>query len=324
MGTAEIRENIDLLVREVGPREGFQIEKASIPTLEKVRLIDLLARSGLRDIQVTSFVNPNAVPQMADAEELVGMLTSYEGVRYSATVLNRRGLERALATGTVSFDPRVVCSASEAFSVRNLRRTVEEVLAALPESLSLYREIGVESVSVGVNAAFGCNWSGPVAPTTVMELVEKLVGIAEEWKFEISEVYLADTMGWANPDGVKWLVKEIQKQWPGKPVGLHLHDTRGMGIANAYAALECGVLRLDSSIGGLGGCPFGGSLGASGNIATEELVSMCDQLGVRTGVDIDRLLVAASAAEEIVGHQLPGKILRGGTLGKTEPAPVSG
>lgn len=308
------REGIDLVVREVGPREGFQIETKLVPAEEKARLIRALAQCRLPEIQVTSFVSPKWVPQMADAERVVELLEPVEGVRFVATALNRKGVERAAATRKVSIDAIVSCSASERFSVRNVNRTTAEVLSSLPERIALYKTLGLTEAVLSVNAAFGCNWSGEVGRERVLSLVAQLWQVATDNGLAVKEISLADTMGWADPRKVRAMIASVQREWPGTAIGLHLHDTRGMGLANAYVAIESGVQRLDAAIGGLGGCPFAGRPGASGNIATEDLVHMCDRLGVRTGVDCAKLVEAATLAEEIVGRALPGRVMHGGLL----------
>ena len=307
-------DNVDLMVREVGPREGFQIEPRLVPAEEKVRLISALAECHLPEIQVTSFVSPKWVPQMADAERVVELLAPVEGVRYVATALNRKGVERAAATGKVAIDAIVSCSASESFSLRNVNRTTAQVLSGLPERIELYKTLGLRDSVLSVNAAFGCNWSGQVELGRVLSLITQLWEVATACGLGVKEISLADTMGWADPAKVREMVAAVQREWAGIAIGLHLHDTRGMGLANAYAAIEGGVHRLDAAVGGLGGCPFAGRPGASGNIATEDLVHMCDRLGVRTGVDCDGLVEVGRLAEEIVGHTLPGKVMRGGLL----------
>lgn len=301
-------------LREVGPREGFQIEPRVYPTDEKVRLIERLAQTGLPEIEVTSFVRPDRVPQMADAEELVAKLRVFPGVRYSAVYLNARGLERALATGKLQLRHSLTVSASEAFSIRNSNMTLEQRFDHLEALAEMFRQRGVSDVRLGVSTAFGCNYEGDITLDRVMALLDRLDECARRHGLAVSEIWLLDTMGWANPEQVTRSVNAIREKWPGVPIGLHLHDTRGLGIANAYAGLKAGATLFDASVGGMGGCPFAGNEGAAGNIATEEFVFLCNEIGVQTGVDLDALIEVVGMAESIVGHPLPSKLKSGGTL----------
>lgn len=301
-------------IKEEGPREGFQYEKAVIPTARKIELIDALSRTGIDTIQVVSFVNPKAVPGQADAEEVVAGITPQPGVTYVGLWLNGRGYERAVATGRLSRNGGLQHSASAKFLKRNQNRTMDEQTAAQHEWCELYKKAGGGLDRAVIMAAFGCNFEGDVPVQRVIDLVGKLLEIAEEHNLKVPRLQIADTMAWATPASVKRVVGALQDKYPDYPVALHLHDTRGMGIANAYAGLEMGVEHFDGSIAGLGGCPFAGHQGAAGNVATEDLVFMLHEMGVETGIDLDALIECALLAEDIVGHPLPASVMKGGSL----------
>ena len=301
-------------INEEGPREGFQFEKHAIPTERKIALIDALSDTGLEQINIVSFVNPKAVPGMADAADVVRGITPRPGVRYTALWLNARGFERAVALDRLTNEGIVQLSASEPFLQRNQNRTHAQQRADQEAMAALYRAHGVPLTGGFVMAAFGCNFAGDVPIARVVELVGELVEIAAGDGVVLPRVTLGDTMAWATPLAVKRTVSAVRDAFPSLDVGLHLHDTRGMGIANAYAGLELGVSHFDASVAGLGGCPFAGHAGAAGNVCTEDLVFLCDEMGIRTGIDLDRLIACARLAEEIVGHPLPGSVMRGGPL----------
>jgi len=303
-----------IAIHEVGPREGMQIEKKPIDTAEKIRLVDMLSACNFPEIEVTSFVSPKWVPQMADAEELVAGIKTRPGTAYTGIYLNSQGMVRALKTNKLSVFGKLSITASEAFSKKNTNRTLEETLLEADERIAAAREWNVSVTEIGVMSAFGCNYQGDIAPQFVVSLIERLVDTAHEHELPIELIQLADTMGWANPLSVRRLVGAVQDKWPDYKINLHLHDTRGMGLANAFAAMEMGVDDFDSAVGGLGGCPYAGFKDAPGNIATEDLVHMCHEIGVETGVDLERVIEVAREAERIVGHPLPGKVLRGGHL----------
>ncbi|MBD3728194.1 MAG: hydroxymethylglutaryl-CoA lyase [Sphingomonadales bacterium] len=301
-------------IHEEGPREGFQIEPGPIATARKVELIDALARTGLDHIQVVSFVNPKRVPGMADADEVVAALTPVEGVQYSALWLNQQGLLRALAHPGLTLEGKLTLYASPAFLMKNQNRTPDEQLAAQPELLRMYLHYGVPVRSGFVTAAFGCNFEGDIPPARVVELITRQREIAREQDVVLDHFGLADTMGWANPQLVRRVVGAVRDAHPDISLSLHLHDTRGLGLANALAGLEMGVDRFDTAVAGLGGCPFAALKGAAGNICTEDFVLLCEEMGIDTGVDLDALIECARLAEDIVGHPLPGKVKAGGSL----------
>jgi hydroxymethylglutaryl-CoA lyase len=303
-----------ITIREVGPREGFQFEKGPIPTDRKIELVDALSETGLRYIQVTSFVSPKWVPQMADADEITARFKKVPGVEYDALFLNDRGLERALASGVYRFTGQLTTVASDVFAKKNTNKTVDELIAAIPSRIALYKQHGIPTRVVGVQAAFGCNYQGDVPLEQVLRVVGAAIDVTADHGERIEEIRLSDTMGWANPLQMKRTIAAVQDRWPSAAITLHLHDTRATAMANALAGLELGVSSFDSSVGGLGGCPFASHKGSAGNIVTEDLAFMCEEMGIETGVDIEKLIACAALAEDVVGHPLPSKLLRGGTL----------
>jgi hydroxymethylglutaryl-CoA lyase len=303
-----------IAINEEGPREGFQIEPGPIPTVRKIELIDALGKTGLKRIQIVSFVNPKRVPGMADAEAVVAGIRREPGVAYTGLWLNDKGFERALATGRLDLRGTVVLSASEPFLMRNQNRTAAQQLAEQHDMVELYKRHAVPVEHGGIMAAFGCNFAGEIAPGHVADLVGRILDLAERHEVKLETVMLADTMAWATPQSIKRTVGAVLERYPEIDLALHLHDTRGMGIANAYAGLEMGVTRYDASVAGLGGCPFAGHAGAAGNVCTEDLVFMCDEMGIETGIDLEALSECARLAEDIVGHGLPGSVMTGGSL----------
>lgn len=301
-------------IKEEGPREGFQIEPGPIPTARKISLVDALSDTGLRHIQVTSFVHPDKVPGMADAEAVVAGLTPRAGVHYGGLWLNRRGLERAIATGRLSLEGKLTLYASNAFLKRNQNRTPQQQIAAQPELIAMYQAHGIPVRTGFVTAAFGCNFEGDVPVDRVVALVADMRAIARDAGETLSLIGLGDTMAWATPERIRRVVGAVREANPDVALSLHLHDTRGLGLANAYAGLEMGVAHFDAAVAGLGGCPFAAHAGAAGNICTEDFVAMCEEMGIETGVDLDALIDCARLAEEIVGHPLPGKVKTGGSL----------
>ncbi len=297
---------------EVGPREGFQFEGIGDPHRisvdRKVELIERLSRCGLRRLQIVSFVHPRIVPQMADAEEICRRVRPAPGVELTGIYLNDTGLNRALAAPGLTLVPELFLSASESFARRNQKRSFAEDAAMQRQLAALYQAHGLAVDTANVMVAFGCNYEGEVPLARVLDQVCLLGEIAAGAGGQLRHVLLADTMGWANPVQIATTVAAFNHKFPGIELGLHLHDTRGLGIANVYAALSAGVARFDTAVGGLGGCPFAGIAGAAGNVATEEVVFLCRQLGIETGIDLEALVGCATLAEEIVGHALPGKL----------------
>jgi len=308
-------------INEEGPREGFQFEKGPIPTARKIELVDALSKTGLKQIQVCSFVNPKNVPGMADAEDVVKGFTRQPGVRYTALWLNDRGLERALATGKLDVRGSIALTASETFLKRNQNRTMKENIEAQHATLRMYQERSVPVERGSIMSAFGCNFEGDIPLARVLALAQQVLDLAAEHGCTIRVFSLADTMAWATPVAIRKTVGAMREKFPQLRLALHLHDTRGMGIANAYAGLEMGVDIFDASVAGLGGCPFAAHKGAAGNVCTEDLVFLCEEMGIDTGVNLEALIEAARLAEDVVGHPLPGSIMRGGSLSSLRARP---
>jgi len=303
-----------ITIHELGPREGMQIEKEPIATSEKIRLIDMLSECHFHEIEVTSFVSPKWVPQMADAEDVVNGFKRHEGTLYTCVYLNTQGLQRAVMTKKLDVEGSLSVTASEAFSLKNTNRKIDQTFEETEKRIESFQRFNVKASEVSVMAAFGCNYQGDIAPDHVVSLVSRLMSMAADHGIDIRMIQLADTMGWANPMSIRRLVGKVQDKWPDKKINLHLHDTRGLGLSNALAAMEMGVDDFDSAVAGLGGCPYAGFKDAPGNIATEDLVHLCQEIGVDTGVNLERLIEVAREAEGIVRHPLPGKVMRGGYL----------
>lgn len=300
-------------IDEEGPREGFQIERNIVPTLDKVRFIEALADTGLKQVQAVSFVNPKRVPNMADAEEVARQLTRRPGVEYTATWLNVRGLERALAT-PLDVNGKLLVCASEAFERSNTNKSRIDALNEQSRMLEVYREHNVPLKSAIVSTAFGCNIEGDIPITVVLDSIASLLEVIAEQGLTLPYLRVADTVGWATPNSVARVVGSIRERWPELRLGLHLHDTRGTGIANAWMGMSMGIADFDTACAGLGGCPFAGHKGAAGNICTEDLVFLCQEMGIETGVDLEALIECARMAEGIFGRELPGKVMHGGSL----------
>ena len=297
-----MKARIDIV--EVSPRDGLQNEATLLTTDDKVELVDRAVRAGARRVEVTSFVNPARVPQMADADELMAALPRHEGVRYAGLVMNRRGLDRALAANVDEIN--VVVVATDTFCGRNQGMTTAQACDTATELVQAARTSGVFT-TVTVGASFGCPFEGEVPMARLREVLTRV------WDARPDELALADTIGVAVPSDVTerlTLAREITDSRT--PLRLHLHDTRHTGVANAVAAVQAGVTTLDASIGGAGGCPFAPA--ATGNVATEDLVYLFDRMGQPTGLDLEVLTSAASWLEHRLGKQLPGALLRAGTF----------
>jgi hydroxymethylglutaryl-CoA lyase len=295
-------------LREVGPREGLQSIAAPLPLERKLELIDLLSQTGLRSIEVTSFVRADLVPQMADAPELVQRLPHREGVAYTALYLNPSGFARAEETGCLQNQGWIYTASSDIFLRANNNTSRAGVRESVPKWLAAFAAAGKQLYGVMISAAFGSNEEGSIAPAVTADAAGDLVRALKGHGAAPQEICLADTTGWGNPRSVTDLVKIMRAAHPGVKVSLHLHDTRGSGMANVYAGLECGVDIFETSVGGLGGCPF--AKGAAGNVPTEDVANLCEQLGIRTGVDLAKLAEAALCAERLVGRELPGKFYK--------------
>jgi hydroxymethylglutaryl-CoA lyase len=292
-------------LREVGPRDGFQNEPETIATADKVRLIDLLSASGLSRLEVTAFVRPEVIPQLADAEEVLAAVERRDGVAFSVLIPNERGLERALGMRDRFDEINVFLSASETHNRKNVNRSIEQSLAGLEATLATAREAGLRCEGV-ISTSFGCPYEGEVPPDRVFGIAERLVAAG------CAEVGFGDTTGMANPRQVREFFAAARGRLAGTELTAHFHNTRGQGLANAFAALEEGVDSFEASFGELGGCPV--PPGATGNVSSEDLVSMLHEMGVETGVDLLRLLEASRAAQEVLGRPLGAHVLRAGPV----------
>lgn len=298
-----------LHIQEVAPRDGFQMLPNFIPTEVKVELINALSRTGLSLIEVTSFTSPKAIPMLADAEAVMAQIERVPGVRYAALVPNARGCERALASGVDELN--AVMSLSESHNLANLRLTPEQSMAQME---AIMQAAGRQVlVNVSLATTFGCPFEGEVPVAKVYDAIERLAALG------VSAVSLCDTTGMANPQQVADLCTQVLARWPALRFTVHFHNTRGMGLANALAALQSGIVHFDASLGGLGGCPF--APGASGNICTEDLVHMFNEMGCNTGVDLERLLEVARVLPDIVKHEVPGQVVKAGPSSRRYPVP---
>ncbi len=295
---------------DVGPRDGFQIEPEFIPTERKIEVVDRLSDAGLARIEVTSFVHPKAVPQTRDAEAVMAGIRRRPGTRYSALVPNEKGAVRAIDAGVDEI--HTVLSASESHNLANVNMTIAESLARLGAVLQVAARANVP-VACGISTSFGCPFEGEVPLAQLERVVRRLVDLGAR------AIGLADTTGMANPVQVTRVLEHLMPRLPGIEWTLHTHDTRAMAIPNILAAMACGVTHFDSSIGGLGGCPF--APGASGNVCTEDLVHCLHAMGVATGIDLRALVDASRRVEEIVGHPLPGQIVKAGPWDRRYPLP---
>ncbi|WP_134702964.1 hydroxymethylglutaryl-CoA lyase [Ammoniphilus sp. YIM 78166] len=288
-------------ITDVCPRDGFQIEPEFVSTEIKVKVIDALSAAGSAAIEVTSFVHPKAVPQMADAEEVMLNIKRNPGTSYEVLIPNLRGAERALRTNPNQLN--LVVSASESHNRSNLRRGTFDTLNDFVEVPKLASSAGV-LVQGGVATAFGCPFEGEVPVSRVLDVIHRYLEMG------VDTIKLADTTGMANPEQVRNMIREVKNRWPELRIHLHFHNTRGMGLANVYAAYLEGVRHFDASLGGIGGCPF--APGASGNICTEDTVNMFHDMKIVTGVDLDQLLAASGRLEKQLGHSVPSQVLKAG------------
>jgi hydroxymethylglutaryl-CoA lyase len=289
----------DVTMYEVGPRDGLQNESRMVPTDDKVKLIDALSESGLRAIEITSFVNPKWIPQLADGGEVSRRIVRKPGLVYSALVPNRQGLDAALASGMK--EVAVFMSASETHNRKNINKTIAQTLAAFRDTVPPALAAGVR-VRAYVSTVYGCPYEGAVDPASALELARALRDLG------CYQISLGDTIGVANPRQVRDVLSRVLAEIPKPEVAVHFHDTRGTALANILVAVEMGITTVDAALGGLGGCPY--APGASGNVATEDVVYMLEGMGVRTGVDLDRLVDCARLASTVVGHEVPSKYYR--------------
>lgn len=301
-----------VILQEEGPREGFQSEPP-LPLSDKLQLIHALAETALEVINCASFVDPQRVPQMADAEALAAGIERKNGVRYTGIWLNGHGFERARASG-LDLVPNVFASVSDTFARNNNGRSAQGVIDAQAAMIGRYRAAGLRLQAAHIFTAFGCPYEGQATPAQCMRTTEALLQVCKDNGAWPEVLYLCDTVGAAHPLAIKNTLHLIRERWPDLEVALHLHDTRGMGLANVLAGLQMGVSRYDTSIGGLGGCPFAGNRSAAGNICTEDVALMCEEMGIGTGLDLDRLAEAARLAQKVVGHPLPGKFMNAGRI----------
>jgi hydroxymethylglutaryl-CoA lyase len=288
-------------VREVGPRDGLQSVTSTIATSDKIQLIDSLSQTGVRFIEAVAFVSARAVPQMADAQTVWAGIDRRPEVFYSALVPNQRGAERAIECGVDGI--QIFIASTDSYNLKNVGRTVDESLLDVAKVTAAATSAGIP-VAGTISTAFGCPYEGDVAPERVVELSSRLVNEG------IASISYGDTTGMGSPRRVGEVVVALRTELPEVDINMHFHDTRGTGLANVLAALELGVDFFDASVGGMGGSPF--ASGATGNIATEDLVHMLIDMNIETGVDLDRLLGAAGFAQGLVGAPLPGKLLRSG------------
>jgi hydroxymethylglutaryl-CoA lyase len=288
-------------VTEVGTRDGFQAEPVFIPTAVKAEVIDALVAAGVRHVEATSFVSPRAVPQLADAHDLIGLLSRRAQAHIAALVPNARGAERALGAGV----DEMVCfvSASETHNAKNLNATIAQSLANVVEVAQVAAGHPV-ALRGAVACAFGCPFEGDVAVEAVLRIAEAYAGLG------VDRLTLGDTTGMATPPTLARVVRALAEQLPGMKIALHFHNTRGVGLANVVVGLELGIREFESSIGGLGGCPF--APGATGNVCTEDLVYLLEESGFDTGIDLDALIRVAQRIEAIVGRTLPGQVMKAG------------
>jgi hydroxymethylglutaryl-CoA lyase len=292
-------------IREVGPRDGFQNEPETIDTAEKVRLIDLLSATGVGRMEVTSFVRPDVIPQLADAAQVLLAAQRREGVSFSVLIPNERGLERALELRDRFDEVSVFVSASETHNRHNVNRSVEKSLLGLEATLASAGAAGLRREGV-IATSFGCPYEGRVPQESVFELAERLAAAGCE------EVGFGDTTGMANPRQVHEFFAAARERLAGVELTAHFHNTRGQGLANLLAALEEGVESFESSFGELGGCPV--PPGSTGNVGSEDVVSMLHEMGVETGIDLPRLIAASRAAQEVLGRTLGAHVLRAGPV----------
>ena len=292
-------------IREVGPRDGFQNEPEVIPTSEKVRLIGMLAATGLRRLEVTSFVRADVIPQLADAEEVLDAVEHPEGVAYSVLIPNEKGLDRALAHRDRFDEVNLFLSASETHNRENVNRSIAESLEGLERVIEAAGAEGLRCEGV-ISVSFGCPYEGEVPPERVFDIAERLAAAG------CQEIAFGDTTGMANPRQVAEFFLAARERLAGVELTAHFHNTRGQGLANVLAALEAGVDSFESSFGELGGCPV--PPGSTGNISTEDLVSMLEEMGIETGVDLPRLIAASRAAQEALGRPLGAHVLRAGPV----------
>jgi hydroxymethylglutaryl-CoA lyase len=295
---------------EVVTRDGFQIEPNFIPTEEKVALIDALSQCGYAKIEVTSFVSPKAIPMLRDAEEVMGRIQRVPGVEYTVLVPNLRGAERAVASRADELN--LVMSTSETHNRANLRQSREDSFAGLASVIQWVE--GKTPINVSLSTCFGCPMEGDVPLSEVMRFAHRFADLG------VRGLTICDTTGMAHPAQVEAMAEAMRKTFPQLQMTFHFHNTRGMGVANVMAAARAGITRFDGSLGGLGGCPY--APGASGNISSEDAIHLLMCLGYETGIDLDRLLAIGRGLPDVVGHSVPGQMIKAGRITDLHPSPV--
>jgi hydroxymethylglutaryl-CoA lyase len=310
-----------VILTEEGMRDGLQIERPDIPVDGKIRLLDMLSETGLKEIAVGSFVSPRWVPQMACIDELVKGFHPKPGVSYTATALNDMGRERLRQyippLNDLKYQAQTAVYLCDVFAQRNINRTIAQQMARWPKAIEEAKAKGAKEAGIGVSAAWGSNWTGAVSEDDRMRMLEKQYQLWEEAEIPITKIGISDPMGWNMPDQVERQLEAIKKRWPAiKSFNLHLHNTRGMALTSSYVAMRSldanDTLRLQPAIGGMGGCPFCGNGRSAGLAPTEDLLHMMEGMGIETGVDLDKLIEAVWLAEEVVGHPLWGHVSKGG------------
>jgi len=304
-----------ILINDVGVRDGFQIEKNFISTAAKIAVIDQLTATGLAKVEVTSFVHPKLVPNMADAETVLREIVRRDGVMITAITPNTKGMERAIkvhSEGGPIDEMNLFMSASEAHNMANVKRTTEQSLADFAIMVAMAKTVGIR-LNGCISTSFGCPFEGHVPEDRVLMFAERYLELG------FDGITFADTTGMANPRQVERMMREAKKRFPAAELTLHFHNTRGMGLANVVAGLAAGVTSYDSSIAGLGGCPF--APGATGNICTEDLVNMLDDMELNSGVNLDLLLAVAAKIPAVVGHDVSGQVLKAGKTMHLHPIP---
>ena len=301
-----------LIVQEVAPRDGLQIEPKWVETADKIALIDQLSLAGFSRIEAGSFVSPKAIPALRDGDEVFRGIRRQAGVTYVALIPNLKGAQRALEAGADELN--LVMSASQTHNRANMRMRCEQSLAAFGDVVALARGTTL-SLNGSIATTFGCPFEGPISEDRVLQIVDAYLELG------MQGISLADTTGMANPRQVHRLVQRVLSRVPAAALTLHFHNTRGLGLSNVLAAYEAGARRFDASLGGLGGCPF--APGASGNICTEDLVNLCEEMGIQTGIDLPHLLKLSRQLPDLLGHEMPGQVAKAGRNSDLHPAPTN-
>ena len=310
-----------VVLTEEGMRDGLQIERPGIPVADKIRLLDALSETGLKEIAVGSFVSPRWVPQMADIDELVRGFHPKPGVTYTATALNDMGRERLRQyippLNDQKYQAQTAVYLCDIFAQRNINRTIAQQIARWPKAIQEAKARGATEAGISISAAWGSNWTGEVSQEDRMTMLERQYRLWEEAGISVTKVGISDPMGWNMPDQVERQLAAVKERWPSiKSFNLHLHNTRGMALTSSYVSLKAldsaDTLRLQPAIGGMGGCPFCGNGRSAGLAPTEDLIHMMEEMGIDTGVDLAKLVEAVWMAEEIVGHTLWGHVSKAG------------